>query len=76
MGHAELDRGPFDEWKEQLEVDEIDFIPDPMILRSAELFLLGKSGAGEAGIGGDGLRRAVRSRRAEHRGALQGRSRG
>ncbi|HEY5604197.1 MAG TPA: hypothetical protein VIM41_13915 [Gammaproteobacteria bacterium] len=32
---------------------QIDFVPDPMVLRAAELFLLGRSGVPNAGMGQD-----------------------
>ena len=42
-----------DDWCAEFKRAEIDFVPDPMVLRAAELFLLGKSGVGETQINGD-----------------------
>lgn len=38
-----------DEWEASLKQAHIDYLPDPMVLRSAELLLLGQSGSRHAG---------------------------
>jgi len=40
-----------DDWHSKFSKAGIDFIPDPMILRAAELFILGKSGSADADLG-------------------------
>jgi len=42
-----------DNWSAEFKKAEIDFVPDPMVLRAAELFLLGKDSIGEAQINGN-----------------------